>query len=383
MNNTLPRLLASQQAGLMKEKISMQTYPIPMVPGPVSVPPQILKAYQIDFGSGDLEPEFLELYNRTETDLQKLLGTKQSVVIQTGEGMIALWGALKSCLLPGDRVLSIATGVFGHGIADMAKSLGAVVKTYDFPYNQTICDWENIEKAIIEFNPKMITAVHCETPSGTLNPVERLGELKFRHQVPLLYVDAVASVGGAPVLADAWHIDLALGGSQKCLSVPPAMAFLSVSQRAWEIIEEVNYLGYDALKPFQNAQETFYFPYTPYWHGMAALNAGAELILEEGLENSIARHAEVAAHCRQRIEDMGLSLFVEKGAIPSPTVTAVNMPENMPWGELNAALRRRGMVVGGSYGPLHEKVFRLGHMGSQAEMKLVNQALDVLEEVIK
>jgi len=361
----------------------MQTYPIPMVPGPVSVPQEILNAYQIDFGSGDLEPEFLDLYNRTEANLKTLLGTKETVVIETGEGMIALWGALKSCIQPGDRVLSIATGVFGHGIADMAKSLGAIVKTYDFPYNQTICDWENIEKAVADFRPRMITAVHCETPSGTLNPIARLGEIKDRLEVPLLYVDAVASVGGAPVLADEWHVDLALGGSQKCLSVPPAMSFLSVSQRAWEIIEEVGYVGYDALKPFQNAQETFYFPYTPYWHGMAALNAGAEIILKEGLEQSFIRHETVAKHCRERIEAMGLSLFVEKGAVPSPTVTAVNVPENTTWNELNAALRERGMVVGGSYGPLHEKVFRLGHMGSQANMELMNKALDVLQEVVK
>ena len=108
-----------------------------------------------------------------------------------------------------------------------------------------------------------------------------------------------------------------------------------------------------------------------------------ELILKEGLEQSFARHEKVAAHCRQRIEDMGLTLFVEKGAIPSPTVTAVNMPENMTWDALNAALRQRGMVVGGSYGPLHEKVFRLGHMGSQANMELMDKALDVLEEVTK
>ena len=189
------------------------------------------------------------------------------------------------------------------------------------------------KKLSLNLVPKMITAVHCETPSGTLNPIARLGEIKERLEVPLLYVDAVASVGGAPVLTDEWHIDLALGGSQKCLSVPPAMSFLSVSQRAWEIITEVGYVGYDALKPFQNAQETFYFPYTPYWHGMAALNAGAQLILKEGLEQSFARHEKVAAHCRQRVEDMGLTLFVEKGAIPSPTVTAVNIPENTTWDE--------------------------------------------------
>jgi aspartate aminotransferase-like enzyme len=207
--------------------------------------------------------------------------------------------------------------------------------------------------------------------------------MKARHEVPLLYVDAVASVGGAPVLTDEWHIDLALGGSQKCLSVPPALAFLSVSERAWEIVNEVNYVGYDALKPFQTAQQDFYFPYTPYWHGLAALQAGVRLLLDEGLENSFARHEKVAAYCRQRIEAMGLTLFVEKGAIPSPTVTAVNLPGNMTWEQLDAALRQRGMVVGGSYGPLHGKVFRLGHMGSQADMHLMDQALDILQQVIQ
>lgn len=360
----------------------MQTYPIPMVPGPVKVPERVLNAYQIDYGSGDLEPEFLDLYNSTEANLQKLLGTTHQVIIQTGEGMIALWSALKSCLKPGDRVLAISTGIFGHGIGDMAKSLGAVVKFYDFPYNQTICDWANIEKTIVEFSPKLITAVHCETPSGTLNPLEKLGAFKKRHDVPLLYVDAVASVGGTPVLADDWQIDLALGGTQKCLSVPPALAFLTVSPRAWQIVEEVNYPGYDALKPFKTAQKDFYFPYTPYWHGMAALHEGTQILLEEGLENSFARHARVAAHCRQRLEDMGLSLFVEKGAIPSPTVTAVNLPEHLTWKQLDTSLRQRGVVVGGNYGPLHEKVFRIGHMGSQADLSLVDQALDILQDII-
>jgi len=361
----------------------MRTYKIPMVPGPVSVPEEILQIYQTDFGSGDLERDFLDLYDQTEIQLQKIMGTQNKVVIQSGEGMIALWGALKSCLNPQDRVLSVATGVFGFGIADMAKSIGAQVRTVDFSYNQTLHNWEEIENAIINFKPKMITAVHCETPSGTLNPLEKLGELKRKHNVPLLYVDAVASMGGVEVNADQWHIDLLLGGSQKCMSVPPNLAFVAVSDTAWDIISDVNYVGYDALLPFKTAQDDFYFPYTPYWHGIAMLNKGLALLEIEGLENVFNRHKKVAEHCCKRISEMGLSMFPARTAIPSPTVSAVNLPDGMSWESFNEQCREHGLVVAGSYGPLAGKIFRIGHMGSQADMGLVNQALDVIESVIK
>ena len=101
----------------------MITYPIPMVPGPVSVRPEVLERYRTDFGSGDVEPEFLELYNRLEQRLQVVFSTRNKIAIQSGEGMLVLWGALKSCLKPGDRVLCLATGVFGYGIGDMARSI--------------------------------------------------------------------------------------------------------------------------------------------------------------------------------------------------------------------------------------------------------------------
>lgn len=353
-----------------------------MVPGPVSVPDDILQAFQTDFGSGDLESDFLELYNQTEANLREIFRTTNKVAIQTGEGMLALWGALKSCIKPGDRVLSIATGVFGYGIADMAERIGATVQRIELAYNQTITDWNEIERAILEFDPKMITAVHCETPSGTLNPLERLGELKRKHSVPLLYVDVVASLAGAPVSVDEWSIDLALGGTQKCLSAPANLAFVAVSERAWKIIEEVNYAGYDALKPFKSAQEDFYFPYTPYWHGIAALMTATELLLHEGLERSFERHAKVAAYCRNQVESLGLRLYPAKSAIPSPTVTAVFVPDDVSWEELDAKFRHHGLVVGGSYGPLSGKVFRLGHMGSQANLELVERAMDVIRAVL-
>lgn len=359
----------------------MKTYPISMTPGPVKVPAVVLEAYQCNYGSADLETEYLELYNHTEAQLQTLLKTKNKIAIQTGEGMLSLWGALKSCLFPGDRVLCVATGLFGYGIGEMAAQIGAEVKTFGLRYDQTISELSEIEKAIRTFKPKMITAVHCETPSGTLNPLEGLGRLKKEYDVPLFYVDAVASLGGALVDTDRWNIDLLLGGSQKCLSVPPAMAFVGISEKAWQIIDAVNYPGYDALKPFASAQKDFYFPYTPYWHGLSTLSAGAGLILEEGLEACFERHAGVASYCRQRLVEIGYQLYPAEDAVPSPTVTAVFVPEKITWHDLDRKFRDRGLVVGGNYGPLSGKVFRLGHMGSQADRTLMDKALEVLEKV--
>ncbi len=361
----------------------MRTYPIPMVPGPVKVAREVLEAYQINYGSADMESEFLELYNQTEANLKKVLRTRNQVVIQSGEGMLALWGALKSCLAGGDRVLSIATGVFGDGIGNMAASIGAEVHKVSLPFNETISDLKPIQAAIEDFKPKMITVVHCETPSGTLNPIAELGRIKKDLEVPLLYVDAVSSIGGAPVLTDDWNIDLCLGGSQKCLSSLPDLAFLSVSDSAWEIIGQVGYAGYSALEPFRTAQQNHYFPCTPNWHGIAGLNAGAELVLNEGLANSFSRHEAVARYCRKRIEEMGLTLFPAPGAVSAPTVTAVNVPRGISWKEFDANLRKEGLVVAGSYGPMTDKVFRLGHMGTQADMDLVSQALEAIEKVME
>jgi len=338
----------------------MQTYPLPMVPGPVRVHPAVLEAYRVDYGSADLEAEYVALYSQTEANLKRLLKTRSSVAVLLGEGMMALWSALKSCLSPGDRVLAIATGVYGYGIGDMAAAIGAEVKTVGLSYDETLSDLDACAAAIAEFKPKMITAVHCETPSGTLNPLEGLGKLKDEMGVPLFYVDAVSSIGGTPVLPDAWHIDLCLGGAQKCLSALPDTAFIAVSDKAWEVIETVGYVGYDALKPFRNAVEKRTFPYTPSWHATAGFNAGVEVLLKEGLEACFRRHADAAAFCRNRLVEMGYTLFPSQGAVPSPTVTAARVPEGISWEQFDDRLRRRGLVVGGSYGPMAGKVFEAG-----------------------
>jgi aspartate aminotransferase-like enzyme len=359
----------------------MQTYDIGLVPGPVSVPPELRAVYQINYGSSDLEDEFLNLYQRCESHLGKILATRNRVVIKTGEGMIALWGALKSVLRPGDKVLAVANGVFGYGIGEMAQQIGMDVKVVGFGYDE-VPDPQRVREVAKRFCPRLVTAVHCETPSGTLAPLQVIGEI-CREVEALFYVDFVSSGGGVEVLVDDWHIDLGLLGSQKVLSLPPDLAMVTVSEGGWTAVEQVGYVGYDALAPWRTVLKDGHFPYTHNWHGMAGLLMAARLILNEGLAATFRRHAEVAAYCRSRMQAMGIELYPVSEEICSPTVTAANIPADWSWEGLDRKLRLRGVVVGGSYGPLQGKVFRIGHMGSQAKRDLVERGLDILEEVLK
>ena len=363
----------------------MSYAPIPMLPGPTTLHPAVLKAMGQDYSSGQVDENFLPFYAQTGKGLASLMGTANDVVLMTGEGMLALWAGLKSCLRPGDAVVSVGTGVFGDGIGEMAASFGCKVESVSLPYSSTIGmgdSLQRIEDAIRRTKPVMITAVHCETPSGTLNPLAALGEMKKRLGVPLLYVDAVSSLGGAPIEVDAWNIDLLLGGSQKCLSAPPSMSIIAVSPAAWARMEQVNYQGYDAILPFRTVQTDGRCPYTPYWHGVAALEASLEAIKKEGVAAVFARHEAVARQCRDGLRKLGLKLFTEPEAINAPTVTAVLVPEKFAWKDWQKALKKRGLIVTGSFGPMAGKVFRLGHMGTQADARLMTGALEAIADAL-
>ena len=358
----------------------MSYAPIPMVPGPVALHEDVIAVLGRDYGSGQVESDFLCLYDATSRGIGKLMGTKDDVVLMTGEGMLALWGALKSCLKPGDHVVSVGTGVFGDGIGEMAESFGCIVEKVSLPYDCSIreSDLAAVEEAIRRVKPVMLTAVHCETPSGTLNPIGLLGKLKKDLGVPLFYVDTVAGLGGAPVHMDEWNVDLMLGGSQKCLSCPPSMSMVGVSSAAWERMKEVNYQGYDAILPFRTVRTDGRCPYTPNWHGVAALYAGTQAIFKEGMDAAFARHEAVAAQCRAGLAELGIKLWTAPDAVNAPTVTAAMIPDGFTWPEWKEALRRHGLICTGSFGPMDGKVFRLGHMGTKAQPYLMEQALDAI-----
>ncbi|DBA04294.1 TPA: hypothetical protein N0F65_002056 [Lagenidium giganteum] len=355
-----------------------------LVPGPSKMLPNVLAAQAEQVGSPDLDEAFWEDYITLETQLKSLLRTKNDVAIQSGEGMLALWGALKSSIVPGDRVVCAANGIFGAGFAEMAKTLGAEVHVVEGDWAKALVLSDVIE-AIKQHDPKLVTVVHCETPSGVLNALEGLGDAIAEHTTDCLFlVDFVSSAGGAPLDVDALKIDIGLLGPQKVLSGPPSLAFTSVSEKAWRRIDKIAYHGYDALAPFRGVTtaETRLLPYTHNWHAVRACIVALTNIEEAGgAEASFQRHAEVAAFCREQVKAMGLELYCDEAAA-APTVTAIMVPADWEWKKLYQELRQRNVFVGGSYGSLAGKVFRLGHMGSQADKALVSRALAILSEIL-
>ena len=194
----------------------------------------------------------------------------------------------------------------------------------------------------------------------------------------------MASIGGAPIKNDSWNIDILLGGSQKCFSCPPYTTIMAISDNAWEYIEKNNYIGYDALLPFHNAHlNPASFPYTPCSMGIKGLSASMDTILKEGIKNCYQRHEKVSSFCRKGLIDLGISLWTDEKAINSPTVTAALVPQKYTFAEWKKTLADRGLYVGGSFGPMDGKVFRLGHMGTQANMKNMKKALKVIAKVLK
>jgi aspartate aminotransferase-like enzyme len=257
---------ANRRKGLMKH------YPIPLAPGPVTVAPATLAAYGQDWGSADLEPEFCDLYVETGQLLQQIMQTQSDVAIALGEAMGVLWGTIKSTTGPGDRALCVSSGLLGAGFADMARVTGADARTVAFPFN-AVPDPDQVAAAAREYQPTVVTMVHCETPSGTLTPVEAVGQ-RLREVAPdaLFVVDAVTSIGGAPLDTDAAGVDFCLLGTQKCLAAVPDLGIVAVSPRGWEKVERLGYQGYDALAPLRHAAAQRYFPYTHSWHAVAGLH---------------------------------------------------------------------------------------------------------------
>ena len=359
----------------------MEQYRLGLVPGPVRVPEEFRQAWSIDYASSDLEAEFFELYQENQKLTQRLLHTTSDIVITSGEAMSILWASLKCTLKPGEKMLAVSSGLFGSGFADMATSFGAEAEVCAFPYDE-LPDTTRIREHVKRFRPKVITAVHCETPSGTLTKnIAEIGAIAQEFGA-LFVVDFVSSAGGAPLDVDACGIDIGLLGSQKALSLTPSISIASISPKAWNIIESVNYSGYEAFKDWKNVPEEHYMPYTHDWNAMKALNLSLAAIMREGINHVWTRHEECAKLCRDMGQSMGLKLYPKSEDYCSPTVTAFYVPEKYTWPELDAKLRDYGLVVGGNYGSLAGKVFRIGHMGSQADKNLLEEGMNIISKVI-
>jgi aspartate aminotransferase-like enzyme len=356
--------------------------PLLMTPGPTEVSDEVLAAMAKPMVNPDLDPAFFEFYRFLTRKIARLAGTAHDVLVLGGEGILGLEAACASLIEPGDRVLCFANGIFGYGFADFVKMYGGQVV---FCYGDERHPFEPDEVAALlqrDSAFKLATIVHCETPTGLLNPVDRLAPLLHERGI-LTVVDAVSSIGGIPVATDKWGVDVLLGGSQKCLSAPPGLAFLSISPAAWSAIGQRKHpvtSYYGKLELWRDWYERKWFPYTQPVSNLFGLDAALDRILAD--TDVFQRHHRVGQAVRRAITDGGLELFPRSGW--SDTVTAFLPPPGLKEADIRRELlERHRVLLAGSLGTLTDPVIRIGHMGENCWVDKVSRALAALDATLR
>lgn len=350
------------------------------IPGPTPVPPQVAEAMARPL-IGHRTQEFADLYRRLEEKLRKVFGTQNEVYVLTCSGTGGMEAAVANVVNPGDKVLALVTGKFGERFAELAKIYGAAVDALEFGWGNPV-DVALVEARLKSQKYKAVLATHNETSTTVVNDIRAIGELTRRYGA-LLLVDAVSSLGGIEIEADAWGVDILVTASQKALMVPPGLAMVSVSPRAWEAINEGRapryYLSLPAAK---KSLAKFNTPYTPAVSLFAGLDVALDMILEEGLENVYARHRVFARATRAAVRALGLKLLAPEGCA-SPVVTGVWAPEGMNADDLRRfLLQEYGVLLAGGQAQLKGRIFRISHMGYIDAVDLLG-ALCVLEMGLK
>ncbi len=351
-----------------------------MAPGPTELTQEVRQAMARQLINPDLDPSYVEFYANMCRKIQRLLHTESDCLVLSGEGILGLEAACASLIEPGTKVLCLANGVFGAGFVDFVTAYGGVPVVLEKDYRQAITADE--VKAALAENPDIMlaTMVHCDTPSGLLNPIEEIGPVVKEHGV-ISIVDAVASIAGDPVKADEWGLDVVLGGSQKALSAPPGLTFMSVSNAAWDFMlarkNAPQGLYLNLLTWKESWLQDGSFPYTQPVNDHYALDAALDTALAEG-EALYERHRQVAAYARQAVQEAGFRLYPDAKYAAS-TVTAIEVPAGVPDGEYRLRLLQKyGWQIAGSYGPLAGKVWRIGHMGTQCQEQRVRECLEAM-----
>src|SRR6187200_2913142 len=258
------------------------------------------------------DPAFKEFFAHTSELLQQVFRTNYDVVIMQGEAILGLEAAAAGLLSPGDKVLNLVSGVFGKWFEDFIHKYGGETIELAVPYNDAI-DPEDVRRAL-HANPgvKFLSVVHSETPSGTHNPVQAIGEVAHEFGV-LTMVDTVSGLGAELLSPEEWGMDIAIAGPQKCLGGVPGLSLMTISPAAWEAMErKANPLrgSFLSILDWKTSWiENNRFPYTPSVSTMYALESTLMQTLEIGMERFVDRHQMIAHACREGAKAMGLELW--------------------------------------------------------------------------
>lgn len=334
-----------------------------VLPGPTPIPPRVQRAMQEPM-IGHRSQQFVPLFHRCRERLQKVFQTHNEVLILTSSGSGGLEAAITNAVAPGEKVLALSAGKFGERLFEIAQAWGADVDILSFVWGTAI-DLIKVEEQLKATKYTAVLATHNETSTAVTHDIQGLSKLvrKYGGEDTLLIVDAVSSMGGVNIPTDDWDVDIMVTGSQKAFMLPPGLAFVSVSERAWRKIEQNPHLPYYfSLPAARKSAQKGNTPWTPAVSLILGLDAALDLLFEEGLENVWRRHRLLAEATREAVVAMGLSLFARSNY--SDTVTAIEVPDGCQASELLGLLRQRyGVILSGGQAHLKGRIFRIAHMG--------------------
>lgn len=352
-----------------------------MTPGPTQVRENVRLARAMECTNPDLDEEFVEFYHETCKLISRLLHTENETLILDGEGILGLEAACASMTEPSDRVLVLDNGIYGSGFADFVKMYGGVPVRYTTDYLRPINPQGLEEFLKVDSDFKYATVVHCDTPSGVRNDVKSLCTLLKKYGI-LTIVDSVSAMFGEEMRVDDYQIDILCGGSQKAVSAPPGLSFVTISEVAKRSMAQRKTpiaSFYANLKVFEGYYEAKWFPYTMPISDIYGLRAAFDNILED--TDMLARHERIGNACRKALSTAGLKLHLEDGF--SNTVTVFDVPEGITDKQiLDGMKQKHNIMLAGSFGELAGKVIRIGHMGTNANVQDMKDTMEGLDEVL-
>jgi len=332
-----------------------------LTPGPTPVPEETLLelARPMIFHR---TPEFRKILAEVLEDLQHVFRTKNKVVPLTSSGTGALEAAIVNCLPPGSKAICLIAGRFGERWRNLCKAFNIEAICVTVPYGQAVQP-EQLQRALADHPDALaVCSTLSETSTGVGHDIAAFGNLTAAKPA-LLLVDAISGLGAMECRTDDWNIDICVTGSQKALMLPPGLAFLSVSDKAWKAIDNNPNprTYYFDLKKARTSLETSDTPFTPAHTLVRALLVSLKRMRAEGIENIWARQARTAAAARAGFQALGLELFAAR---PADGLTVVKMPPNIDSTVLLGKLEKQyGMKLANGQDQLKGKIIRLAHMG--------------------
>lgn len=361
----------------------MQDKTFLMIPGPTPVPESVLLAmakHPIGHRSG----EFSEILKEVYADLKWLFQTKNEVFIYAASGTGAMEAALSNLVNVGDKVLSLVIGNFGARWVKIAQSRGAIVEKIEVELGDVIRPEDLKAKLAQDVNNeiKIVTLTHSETSTGAKNDIQTLCKIIKDHGA-ISVVDGVTSVGCMEVKMDEWGIDVLVSGSQKGFMIPPGLAFLAASEKAWKVYEACKYPSfYFDWGAHKKAVLDDTTPWTPAVNLIFALHEAFKMMKKEGLENIYTRHKKLALGLRAAIKALGLELFVKDDENASFAITSIYPPVGVSVPDIRSGFKKDyDIVVANGQNALKDKIFRMGTLGFVSERDLIT-AVGSLEAVL-